>query len=259
MDNAKTFATRLRSKEKLVGYWAVMGTPVAMERVARVGYDYICFDQQHGLMGYQDIRDGLMAVDAGSTLGPVPTIGLVRAAANDITWIGHALDAGAAGIIVPLVDSAEDAARAVANTKYPPLGRRSFGPMRSQLRIGPVPAEVNEATVVAAMIETPEGLANVEAIAATPGLDALYVGPSDLCIAVGGRFPGDPEVREVFDAALERVLAAAAAAGIAAGIHTASGAEASARLDQGFDFASVSSDLVHLEQAAADHLRRVQG
>jgi 4-hydroxy-2-oxoheptanedioate aldolase len=97
-------------------------------------------------------------------------------------------------------------------------------------------------------------LQNVEDIAKTPGLDALYVGPSDLAIAVGGAYPGDPAVKDVFDAALQRVIAAAHDAGIAAGIHNASGTEAAARLALGFDFATVASDLVHLEQAAASHL-----
>lgn len=256
---AADFAARLRRRERIIGYWAVMGTPVAMERVARVGYDYVCFDQQHGLMSYDGIRDGLLAVDAGAQLGPKRTVGLVRAAANDITWIGHALDAGAAGIIVPLIDSADDARAAVQHVKYPPVGHRSYGPMRSQLRVGPKPAEVNEQTVVAAMIETPQGLENVEEIAGVPGLDALYVGPSDLAIAVGAAYPGDPAVKDVFDAALQRVIKAAHDAGIAAGIHNASGAEAAQRLDLGFDFATVSSDIVHLEQAAAAHLADAQG
>jgi len=237
-----------------------MGTPVAMERVARLGYDYVCFDAQHGLMGYSQIRDGLMAVDAGAGLGPGPrTEGIVRVAENSPTAIGRALDAGASGVIVPLIDTAGQAAAAVSAVKYPPLGRRSYGPMRSQLRVGPVPEEANAATWLAAMIETPLGLRNVEAIAATPGLDALYVGPSDLAISLGARFPGDPEAVQAFDAALSRVLAAARGAGIAAGIHTASGEEASRMLGRGFDFASVSSDLVHLEQAAAGHLEAARG
>ncbi|MDT0267526.1 aldolase/citrate lyase family protein [Streptomyces sp. DSM 44915] len=243
----------------MVGYWVILDSPVSTERLARVGYDYLCIDQQHGLTGYEGLRNGLLAVDAGARLGAVDTVGLVRAAANDLTWIGHALDAGASGVIVPLIDTPEDAAHAVACVKYPPVGRRSYGPMRSQLRIGPAPAEVNAETLVIAMIETPEGLANVEAIAATPGLDSLYVGPSDLALAVGGARPDDPAVADAFEAALVRVREAAEAAGISVGIHAQHGEEAASRIAEGFRFVSVSCDLVHLEKAAAHHLATARG
>jgi 2-keto-3-deoxy-L-rhamnonate aldolase RhmA len=251
MSTASDFARTIRRRERAVGYWITLDAPPATERIARLGYDYVCLDAQHGLFGYQGMMTGLLAIDAGQT-----SAGLVRVEANDITPIGKALDAGAAGIIVPLVDTAEDAASAVRSAKYPPHGRRSYGPMRSSLRIGPVPADANDTTIVLAMIETPDGLANVEAIAATPGLDGLYVGPSDLCIAVGGAYPGDPAVQEAFDAALVRVAAAAEAAGIAAGIHTPHGDVARQRLAAGYTFATVAGDLNHLEAAARDHLQR---
>lgn len=251
---ALDFARRLRAGEQLLGYWIVLDSPMSTERLARVGYDYLCLDQQHGLMSYDGLRNNLLATDAGSSLGTSVTVGLVRAAANDLTWIGHALDAGAAGIIVPLVNSAADAARAVTNSRYAPLGNRSYGPMRSQLRIGPVPAEVNEAVVVIVMIETADGLANVEEIAAVPGVDALYVGPSDLTLALGATVPGEAAVAAVFDAALLRIRAAGRAAGIPVGIHAGSGEVAGQRVSEGFTFSSISSDLEHLEQAAAAHL-----
>jgi 4-hydroxy-2-oxoheptanedioate aldolase len=197
---------------------------------------------------------GLTAIDASSG-----AVGLVRVEANNATPIGKALDAGAAGVIVPLVDTAADAAAAVAASRYPPVGRRSYGPMRSALRIGPEPAVANASVVVLAMIETPQGLANVEEIAATPGLDGLYVGPSDLTLAVGGATPADPSVADVFAKALVRVRAACEAAGIAAGIHTASGTIAAERLAEGFTFVTIASDLTHLEQVAREHLAVARG
>ncbi|ADB30523.1 4-hydroxy-2-oxovalerate aldolase [Kribbella flavida DSM 17836] len=248
-----SFAARLRARDQLVGYWVMLDAPPATERIARVGYDYVVLDQQHGLLSTRGILDGLMAIDAAGTA----TVGLVRVEANNATPIGRALDAGAAGVIVPLVDSAEDAARAVRAAKYPPAGIRSYGPARSGLRVGPVPAEADAATVVLAMIETAAGLDNVAEICATPGLDGVYVGPSDLCLAVGGTFPGDPEVDEVFDAAVQRIAEVAAAAGVAAGIHTNDGATAKRRLAEGYTFATVSSDLDHLQAVAADHLATV--
>lgn len=105
------------------------------------------------------------------------------------------------------------------------------------------------------MIETPQGLENVEAICATKGLAGVYVDPSDLRIAVGGAHSQDPAVDDVFEAALVRIREAAAAAGIAAGIHTPDGATASRRLAQGYTFASVAADLVHLKLAATAHLK----
>jgi 4-hydroxy-2-oxoheptanedioate aldolase len=251
---AADFAARIRSRERVLRYWVVLDSPIATERIARLGYDYVCFDAQHGLLGYSGILAGLMAVDAGGRC-----VGLVRVGANDPFHIGRALDAGAVGVIVPLVDSADDAARALRSATYPPDGVRSYGPMRSGLRLGPAPAEANACVVALAMIETPGGLANVEDICAVPGLAGVYVGPSDLRIAVGGASPSDHAVDEVFEAALVRVRTAAADAGVAAGIHTDTGADAARRLAEGFTFATVSSDLGHLEQAAHTHLAEARG
>ncbi|WP_329101758.1 aldolase/citrate lyase family protein [Micromonospora sp. NBC_01699] len=247
---ARAFVDRLRRRDRALGYWVVLDSPVSTERIARLGYDYVCVDAQHGLVEYAGILRGLTAIDAGGG-----SVGLVRVGANDPYHIGQALDAGAAGVIVPLVDSVDDAVAAVASATYPPHGVRSYGPMRSALRVGPLPAEANASVACLAMIETAAGLANVERICTVPGLTGVYVGPSDLCLAVGGAYPGDPEVTDVFEAALARIRRAAADAGVAAGIHTAGGHDAANRLAEGFTFATVSSDLVHLERAAADHLR----
>ncbi|MCJ0892040.1 MULTISPECIES: HpcH/HpaI aldolase/citrate lyase family protein [unclassified Rhodococcus (in: high G+C Gram-positive bacteria)] len=252
--SAQEFAARVRNRERILGYWSVIDSPVSTEWLAHVGWDYIALDLQHGLIGYSGMLAGITAIDAAH--GPAA---LVRVEANNATVIGRALDAGAAGVIVPLVDTAADAAAAVSAATYPPAGIRSYGPMRSQLRIGPDPAAANRDTVVLAMIETPQGLANVEEICAVPGLDGVYVGPSDLRLAVGGSSPTDPSVDAEFDAALVRVQKAAAAAGITAGIHTASGSIAAQRLSEGFTLATVASDLTHLKAVSAEHLAAAQG
>jgi 4-hydroxy-2-oxoheptanedioate aldolase len=249
-----TFAARLRNRERILGYWSVLDAPVAIERIARLGYDYVCIDMQHGLVGYSGLLASLTAIDAAGV-----SVGMVRVEANNPTPIGRALDAGAVGVIVPLIDSAEDAAKAVAAARYPPLGRRSYGPMRSGLRIGPEPSAAHAETVVLAMIETPSGLSEVDKICATPGLDGVYVGPSDLRLAVGGAHVRDSSVDEVFEDAVRTVREAALAAGIAAGIHTPDGATAARRLAEGYTFATVASDVVHLEQAARAHLEVARG
>ncbi|GAA4310937.1 aldolase/citrate lyase family protein [Streptomyces venetus] len=249
------FTAALRARERLIGYWSLLDSPIAAERLARIGYDYLAFDAQHGLFGYQGMLSNLLATDTkGST-----AVGVVRVEANDLTYIGKALDAGATAVIVPLIDTAQDAADAVAAVRYPPLGRRSYGPMRAQLRIGPDPAGTHAQTAVLAMIETADGLANVEEICATPGLDGIYVGPSDLRLAIGGATSTDPSVQEEFEHALARISKAAEAAGIAAGIHNADGASAARRLAEGFTFASVAADVVHLQQVATSHLDAARG
>ncbi len=245
---AAEFAAKVRRQERTVGYWISSDNPPATERIARLGYECVVLDGQHGLLGYRGLLDNLMAVSAAGG------VGMVRVEASDPTPIGRALDAGAVGVIVPLINSAADAGRAVAAARYPPAGIRSYGPTRSGLRIGPSPADADATVLVLGMIETAQGLADVEAIAATPGLDGLFIGPSDLSLGVGGAYPGDPAVADPFAAALERILAACRARGIVAGMYSPSGADAARRLAAGFSFVVVANDLLHLEQAARDHL-----
>ncbi|HWM02314.1 MAG TPA: aldolase/citrate lyase family protein [Actinophytocola sp.] len=252
---AAQFAAKLRAREPVVGYWSALDAPPATERIARLGYDYVCLDGQHGMLGYAGMLNSLIAIDAGGG----DTVGLVRVEANDITPIGRALDAGACGVIVPLIETAADAADAVASVRYPPQGRRSFASSRAGLRVGAKPADANAVNVVIAMIETPSALSEVDAICATPGLDGVYVGPSDLSLAVGGAYPMDPAVADVFERAVTTVREAARQAGIAAGIHTRDGQSAARRLAEGFTFASIASDLAHLEQAARGHLDAARG
>ncbi|MGO1769242.1 MAG: HpcH/HpaI aldolase family protein [Microbacterium sp.] len=248
--SAEDFAARVRSGDPVVGYWVVTDNPVGTERLARVGYDYVAIDMQHGLVGVQGLTHGLLAIDAGGAAG------VVRVESSAAPAIGRALDTGAVAVIVPLINTPEDAEAAVAATRYPPAGVRSYGPMRSGLRIGPTPAEADDKVLVFAMIETAEGLENVERIAAVDGLDGLYIGPSDLTLALGGATSTDPSVSDAFDVALGRVLEASRANGIVPGIHTANGDIARERLAQGFRFVSIASDLTHLEAAAAAHLKR---
>ncbi|SEQ75009.1 4-hydroxy-2-oxoheptanedioate aldolase [Faunimonas pinastri] len=252
---SRTFARRLRARESLVGYWSQLPVPAVQERVARHGYDYVCFDAQHGFLDYRALLDGLIAVDAGAALSKSGCAGLVRVIANNVGVIGQALDAGAEGVIVPLVDTPEQARAAVEACRFPPKGVRSYGPMRASLRSGPVTADMNDEVACVVMIETREGLANLEAIAAVEGVDGLYVGPADLMLSLGGRTANDEALADEFEATLARIAEVAERAGIAAGIHTNEGTVAARRLAQGYTFASISSDLNHLDKAAAGHLR----
>lgn len=251
---ALDFARRLRSRQPLVGYWVVSDNPPATERLAAAGYDYLVLDTQHGMLDGSGAVRGLIAVDAGAAAGGTSTAGVVRVPSIDEAAIYRALDGGALGVIIPLVDSPAEAARAVAACRYPPAGIRSFGPTRSGLRSPSDLNEVNQSVACIAMIETPNGLEDVKAICAVPGLDAVYIGPSDLGLAVGGTSPAQAWTTPEFAAALERIKDAAAGAGIGCGMHCTSGEMAAAALREGFTFASVSNDLSHIDRVARSEL-----
>ncbi|GAA5153540.1 aldolase/citrate lyase family protein [Pseudonocardia eucalypti] len=244
------FTERLRSGTRTVGYWVVCDNPVATERIAMAGYDYVCLDAQHGLIEYRGLLAGITAIDAAGA----GTAALVRVQANDQFWIGQALDAGARGIIVPMVDTVPEAEAAVAACRFPPAGRRSNGALRAGLRIGPAPTQANAEIACVVMIETAGGLRHAAEIASVPGVDALYVGPSDLRLALGGATPTDPALDAEFDAALATTLNAAKRSGKVVGIHCPDGPTAARRLADGFNFVSVANDLAHLEQTAKNHL-----
>lgn len=252
----ETFAARARRGESVVGYWVLMDSPLSTERIARLGYDYVALDVQHGFLDHSAVVRAAMAVDAASRGSDSAAAVLVRVAANEPAGIGHALDAGASGVIVPMIDDAEQAAAAVAACRYPPGGIRSYGPMRSGLRIGPEPAVADAATLCLVMIETQRGLANLDEIAATPGLDGLYIGPSDLRLAVGGTSVTDESAADALEAAVMAVREAAHRHGLITGIHTPDGDTAARRRRDGFTLVSIASDLVHLERSAAWHLDR---
>jgi 4-hydroxy-2-oxoheptanedioate aldolase len=165
-----------------------------------------------------------------------------------------ALDLGAYCIIVPLVNTAEDAARAVAACRYPPVGIRSSGPVRA-VHYGGADylAKANDEIVIMAMIETKEGLANLDAICATPGLDAVYIGPSDLAFALGmNPRPDNPD--PVHMATCDKIRDTAHKHGIKAVMHCASGTFAGAAIKRGFDMVMVTSDLASMMVGVRRHL-----
>jgi 4-hydroxy-2-oxoheptanedioate aldolase len=251
---AMHFAAALRSRQPLIGYWVTSDSPAVAERLASVGYDYICLDLQHGLLDYPGVLHGLTAVAAAGA----GAAGVVRVPPGDPAWIGRALDAGARGVIVPLVSTPGQAAAAVAACRYPPAGQRSYGPVRSALTIGPAPRAADDQVACIVMIETSEGLRNAAEICAVPGVDAVYVGPSDLSIALGADDPVAGWARPEFGRALGDIRAAARSAGIGCGMHCNDGDAAARSLADGFTFVSVSSDLSHLQAIGRDHLARAR-
>lgn len=201
----------LESGGTAVGLACHTGDPHVAETLAMAGFDYLYLDQQHSVGGLASPVEMLRATARTGTTA------LVRVAANDPVLIGRALDAGAEGVIVPNVESAADARRAVAAAHYPPLGLRSWGPTRSAYGLGPDPDTVNGQVLCLVMIETAEGVARAEEITAVPGVHGVYVGPGDLAVSLGldpVTGPRDEQHR----AAVAEICAACVTAGIAAGI-----------------------------------------
>jgi 4-hydroxy-2-oxoheptanedioate aldolase len=236
---------RLRAKfeagEPAFGLWAGIPSSLTAELAAAAGYDYVCVDLQHGLSDEATMVSMFQATQAA---GAAP---LARLAWNEPWLIMRALDLGAAGVILPLIDNAEEAAKAVESCRYPPVGKRSYGPIRAELVMGSnTPDELGGDALCFAMIETREGIENLDEIAATPGLDGLYIGPSDLSIALGlapGGVVADPSRdRPKLAEAIDRIRQVCEAHGLIAGMHCGAGEVASHYAQEGFRLITVGVD-----------------
>lgn len=224
------------------GLWATVPGSFGAELLAGAGFDYLCVDQQHGVLDYAAMVPMLQGARAA---GAAP---LTRVLSADPALITKALDAGAWGVIVPLVSDGAAAARAVSACRFPPRGTRSYGPVRAAEVIGSSdPETVEREALCFVMVETAEGLHNVEEIAATPGLDGIYIGPADLSLSLGAG-PGELE------RAVGRIRAACEEAGIVPGVHCSSGEEARRRAAEGFRLVTVTSDAALLREGARREL-----
>lgn len=231
----------------VVNGWLGIDCPFTAEIMAEQGYDALTIDLQHGPIGFAGAVAMLQAMRASAVAA------LVRVPRLDPAALMRVLDAGADGVICPMIDTPAQAEQLVASVRYPPLGIRSFGPMRAALAAGPAYGEGADAAVLCfAMIETAAGVENLDAIAATPGLDGLYVGPADLTLALTGRrLPaGFDREEEEMVRVIRHILDRAHAAGIRAGLHTGSAAYALRAVEWGFDLVTISSDVRLLAGAA---------
>jgi 4-hydroxy-2-oxoheptanedioate aldolase len=228
------------------GGWITGPTAIGPEEFARVGYDYVGFDAQHGYLDDADIANILRRLEH------LPIGTAVRLPTADAAPIGRVLDAGADAIIVAMIESAEQAAAAVAATRYPPAGVRSFGPLRASLGLDT--AALESRVSVFAMIETAAALADVGDICAVPGLSGVYVGPADLAISMGvdvTKSASDPQVRD----AIADIQRAASAAGVVPGIHAGDGKVGQAMAQLGFQLITLASESVALRRGATATLK----
>ncbi len=243
---------RLARGEPVVGHWISLPSPSIMELMASFDPDWLLIDTEHGPADWERVEDLLRAM-RGTNVVP-----LIRVTANDPALIKRALDRGAYGVLVPLVNDAEQARAAVAAAKYPPEGIRGVAGTRVNRFGTDLPeyfAQWNSQVVVMCQVETIEALENVDAIAAVPGVDVLFIGPNDLSASLGVFRKFDhPE----FLAAVDRILKAAVHHGIAAGYMCSSAEETLQRIDQGFRFVAGGSDARLLGAAAASFYGKVK-
>jgi 4-hydroxy-2-oxoheptanedioate aldolase len=219
--------------------------------MAHTGWDWLVVDVEHSPVGFETMVNCFRAAQLG---GAVP---MARVPWNDTVWIQRTLDAGAMGLVVPMVNTAEDARQAVANMKYATRGIRSFGGSRVAAYIdGDYRAWADEHLTVLVMIETIQAVENAEEILAVDGVVGCYVGPHDLSLSMG-LDPKDIGPGTAHEAAMLKALAAAKKMGKAAGKHCYSAADVSLRISQGFQFLALASDAGLLAKAAASELAAV--
>jgi 4-hydroxy-2-oxoheptanedioate aldolase len=233
--------------------WLSIANSFSAEIMAAQGYDSVTIDMQHGIVGYDGAVPMLQAMRAS---GVTP---LVRVPWLDPADIMKALDAGAYGVICPMINTRAEAERLVSYVRYPPAGVRSFGPSRALFSAGPGYAtEADDEMICLAMIETAQAYENLEDILATPGLDGVYIGPADLTLGLQGKryAPGfdrrEPEMIE----AIKTILHAAHRAGKRAALHNGTPDYAAEAVGWGFDFVTVSNDVRLLAGAAEASVRK---
>ncbi|QEN85931.1 2,4-dihydroxyhept-2-ene-1,7-dioic acid aldolase [Labrys sp. KNU-23] len=239
--------------------WLSIGNPFTAEIMAAQDYDSVTVDVQHGALDYSMLLPMFQAVRAS---GVVP---MARVPWLEPGIIMKALDAGAYGIICPMVNTARQAAEFVSYMRYPPLGQRSFGPTRANFSAGAnYAAEANDEILAFAMVETAEAMANLEGIAATPGLDGIYVGPADLTFSLhqGRLAPAfDREEPEMIEA-LQTIVAACRKSGKSVALHCGTPDYATRAIAWGFDMTTVSGDsrlLAAAAQASVTRFRELNG
>ncbi|TNE60860.1 MAG: 2,4-dihydroxyhept-2-ene-1,7-dioic acid aldolase [Alphaproteobacteria bacterium] len=243
---------RIADRKPCLNGWSMMPSPVAIEAYAKLGWGSITIDMQHGWWDYAG------AVTALAVLQATPVVPFVRVPTNEPGVVGRMLDAGAAGIICPMINNADDARGLVRHALYPPLGERSSGPVRGAPfppRGGDAQREANEHLILLPQIETREAVANAAAIMDTPGIGGIYVGPGDLGLSMGLSATLDRQEPELLRT-YKKLAAAARARGLIAGIHNHSAEYARRMVEFGFDFVTVGSDLGHMLSHGLTDVRR---
>ncbi len=240
---------KLANGEPSFGTWLTLGDLYATRVLARLGFDWLTLDIEHSAIDWSRATMIFAAIGAA---GCVP---LARIPEGSHHYIKRVLDAGAWGIVVPMVDTVEQAKTAIAAAKYPPVGNRSVGggmhSMNFSATAGEYYERANDEILVVLQTESPQGVANAEEIYSLPGCDAIFIGPNDLRFQMrepDGTFPTPEEHEE----AVQQVIAAGRKVGTPTGIHAMSVASAKERAEQGMQFIAIGSDLKMMAEQAKD-------
>src|SRR5262245_25507185 len=237
-----------------VGGWAAIPSAFSTEIYAAQGWDYVTLDMQHGSLDLNDVVPMLQAINAGSDATP-----MARVPWNDPAYIMRVLDAGAYGIICPMINTRAEAEALVRVGRYPPLGERSFGPFRaSQYGGTDYWQHANEEVLLFAMIETRQAVSNLPEILSVKGLNGVYIGPSDLSLSMDKTPTLDPSDETVLKA-MHIILKETRERGLIAGVHTDGPKTAGKRFAEGFQFCTILNDVRLLAVGAANAVREARG
>ena len=235
--------SRFENGDTLYAAWHAFAAPEVAVALARDGWDAVVIDMQHGQAHYTDMVDAVAGIVAAG-VAPVVRVGI-----GDEVLLGRAPDAGAVGVICPMINSGQEAAAFARACKYPPLGQRSFASVRAMnvhAMAGPeYLTAANELVVTFAMVETAQALKHIDAIASTPGIDAVFVGPNDLSVSLSDGEVVDPTLAKV-EQALRLIVRKCAAHQVVAGAFANTPEIARAYRDMGFKFIAVASDAAYL-------------
>ena len=248
--SASNLQRALTNRTPIWGGWLTAATPLGPEEFTHAGYDYLGFDAQHGYLDDADIAGMLRRIEH------LPIGTAVRLPNADAAPIGRVLDAGADAVVIAMIESADQAAAAVAATRYPPAGIRSFGPLRASL--GRDTTALESRVSVFAMIETAAALSGLSQICAVDGLAGIYVGPADLAISMGVDVVGATKNPEVLEA-IVRIHRAATDAGLVTGIHAGDGKTGHTMAQLGFRMITLAAESQALRRGAVEHLREATG
>ena len=240
---------RLKKGDQVYGTWITLESPIATEMISTLGFDYFVFDTEHAPLDIYMAQTLMQAMRGDSKTTPI-----VRVWWNDLVAIKRALDVGAYGILVPWVNTKEQAELAVKATRYAPDGLRGCGPRRAALFDPDYLKTADEEILVICQIETKEAVENIEDIVSVEGVDVSYIGPADLSASYGhlGNM-SHPEVQE----AIDKVYDATKAAGKATGVHQASGLTIKDRMEKGYNLITIGNDLVYLRQGVLNQRKEL--
>jgi len=257
--NGAEFKQQLRDGQVKLGLFLNSHSPTVAEQLAHSGYDWLLVDTQHGPMGYESLSAMLAGISNGGAKSLVRVAGY-----HDRAGIQQALDMGADGVLVPYINTADQARQAVSCARYPTTGTRSvYFPQRSMNRAGLLgyAGAANQNVIVALQVETADCIKNIEEIAAVPGVDLLFLGQNDLCMSMGlyekYEFPHmytSPELQ----AATDKLVAAARRSNVILGLFLFGSARVGEFLEKGFPFISLGNDLHHILTQAAAYVKDVE-